>query len=183
MKGSAKPIGDFGPLFKQTELAAYLEGGPPAVLLQDASADSFKAIHGTSPGETIFRSGGTGFDATAVSTIDLGALPKDVAFMVFTLGNLGGSKVGRCVVGCSNQADVQVNERSVSRRHAVIERIADEYYVEDNQSTHHTLINNQILLPGRRHRLSPGERVTLGTVDLTFLDPVGFFHFVRTFLA
>jgi hypothetical protein len=36
--------------------------------------------------------------------------------------------------------------------------------------------------PGARCILRPGDRLTVGALDLTFLDAVGFYHFVRRFL-
>jgi pSer/pThr/pTyr-binding forkhead associated (FHA) protein len=58
----------------------------------------------------------------------------------------------------------------VSRIHADIRSEADAYYIEDVGSSNGTYINNLPLLPGNRHRLRPGDRISLGKGDLmTFL--------------
>ncbi|MEB3178578.1 MAG: FHA domain-containing protein [Nostocaceae cyanobacterium] len=58
----------------------------------------------------------------------------------------------------------------VSRIHADIRAEGDAYYIEDVGSSNGTYINNLPLLPGNRHRLRPGDRISLGKGDLvTFL--------------
>jgi FHA domain/Double zinc ribbon len=62
------------------------------------------------------------------------------------------------------------NSEIVSRIHADIRVEADAYYIEDVGSSNGTYINNLPLLPGNRHRLRPGDRISLGKGDLmTFL--------------
>ena len=62
------------------------------------------------------------------------------------------------------------NSEVVSRIHADIRVEADAYYIEDVGSSNGTYINNLPLLPGNRHRLRPGDRISLGKGDLmTFL--------------
>ncbi|MBG1260585.1 FHA domain-containing protein [Nostoc commune] len=62
------------------------------------------------------------------------------------------------------------NSEVVSRIHADIRVEGDAHYVEDVGSSNGTYINNSPLLPGNRHRLRPGDRISLGKGDLmTFL--------------
>ncbi len=62
------------------------------------------------------------------------------------------------------------NSEIVSRIHADIRAEGDAYYIEDAGSSNGTYINNLPLLPGNRHRLRPGDRISLGKGDLvTFL--------------
>jgi pSer/pThr/pTyr-binding forkhead associated (FHA) protein len=62
------------------------------------------------------------------------------------------------------------NSEIVSRIHADIRIEGDACYVEDVGSSNGTYINNLPLLPGNRHRLRPGDRISLGKGDLvTFL--------------
>ncbi|MBR8833234.1 MAG: FHA domain-containing protein [Stigonema ocellatum SAG 48.90 = DSM 106950] len=62
------------------------------------------------------------------------------------------------------------NSEIVSRIHADIRVEGDAYYIEDAGSSNGTYINNLPLLPGNRHRLRPGDRISLGKGDLvTFL--------------
>ncbi|MEA5514162.1 FHA domain-containing protein [Nodularia sp. UHCC 0506] len=62
------------------------------------------------------------------------------------------------------------NSEIVSRIHADIRVEGDFHYVEDVGSSNGTYINNSPLLPGNRHRLRPGDRISLGKGDLvTFI--------------
>ncbi|BCL36972.1 FHA domain-containing protein [Nostoc sp. MS1] len=62
------------------------------------------------------------------------------------------------------------NSEIVSRIHADIRLEGDAHYIEDVGSSNGTYINNLPLLPGNRHRLRPGDRISLGKGDLvTFL--------------
>ncbi len=58
----------------------------------------------------------------------------------------------------------------VSRIHADIRVEGDAHYIEDVGSSNGTYINNLPLLPGNRHRLRPGDRISLGKGDMmTFI--------------
>jgi hypothetical protein len=62
------------------------------------------------------------------------------------------------------------NSEIVSRIHADIRVEGDSHYIEDVGSSNGTYINNAPLLPGNRHRLRSGDRISLGKGDLvTFL--------------
>jgi pSer/pThr/pTyr-binding forkhead associated (FHA) protein len=62
------------------------------------------------------------------------------------------------------------NSEIVSRIHADIRIEGDACYLEDAGSSNGTYVNNLPLLPGNRHRLRPGDRISLGKGDLvTFL--------------
>ncbi|NMF64078.1 FHA domain-containing protein [Brasilonema octagenarum] len=62
------------------------------------------------------------------------------------------------------------NSEIVSRIHADIRLEGGAHYIEDVGSSNGTYINNLALLPGNRHRLRPGDRISLGKGDLvTFL--------------
>lgn len=58
------------------------------------------------------------------------------------------------------------NSEIVSRSHADIRIEGDAYYIEDVGSSNGTYINNTALPKGNRHRLKPGDRISLGKGDL-----------------
>ena len=180
MAGEIKPIGDYHLAFEKITQTAYVRADPPAVLLQDAAIGSFEALQGGEPGETVFRSAKSGFDVGGDGA-DLGPLPKDVAYMVIPLHAPGSPERNRLLVGCDEDCDIRINDTSVSRKHAWIERRGNEYQVTDNDSTVATFVNGTRLVPGKPRQLTPSDQVTFGTVDLIFLDADGFYHFVKTF--
>lgn len=57
------------------------------------------------------------------------------------------------------------NSEIVSRIHADIRIEGDAYYIEDVGSSNGTYINNSPLALGNRHRLRPGDRISLGKGD------------------
>jgi hypothetical protein len=61
------------------------------------------------------------------------------------------------------------NSEIVSRVHADIRVEGDAYYLEDVGSSNGTYVNNMPLPPGNRHRLRPGDRISLGKGDLVTL--------------
>ncbi|MDJ0687299.1 MAG: FHA domain-containing protein [Xenococcaceae cyanobacterium MO_188.B32] len=62
------------------------------------------------------------------------------------------------------------NSDIVSRIHADIRVEGDAYFIEDVGSSNGTYINHSPLLVGNRHRLRPGDRISLGKGDLvTFI--------------
>jgi ribosomal protein L40E len=58
------------------------------------------------------------------------------------------------------------NSEVVSRIHADIRVEGDAYYIEDVGSSNGTYVNGMSLLPGNRHRLRPGDRISMGKGDL-----------------
>ncbi|MCL2924893.1 MAG: FHA domain-containing protein [Trichodesmium sp. MAG_R04] len=54
----------------------------------------------------------------------------------------------------------------VSRSHADIRVEGDSCYIEDTGSSNGTYINNTPLIKGNRHKLEPGDRISLGKGDL-----------------
>ena len=71
----------------------------------------------------------------------------------------------RAVVGRSRDCDVVLEDPNVSRQHAELRRDGESWTVADLGST------NGIKVNGRRveqARLSPGDRVTFGLIDLSF---------------
>jgi hypothetical protein len=84
--------------------------------------------------------------------------------------------VPRVAIGCSHTCDVQVNDSSVSRVHAILERKGDEYELFDNGSASGTQVNGEVLVLNQGVSLQPGDRVTLGFVDFLFLQPRDFYR-------
>jgi pSer/pThr/pTyr-binding forkhead associated (FHA) protein len=72
------------------------------------------------------------------------------------------------VIGRSSNADVQVPDRDVSRRHCRVWRDEADFMVEDLGSTHGTFVNGvRIQVPTR---LSLTDLLTVGTVSIDVED-------------
>jgi two-component system, cell cycle response regulator len=64
------------------------------------------------------------------------------------------------VVGRGVEADIWIEDPGVSRRHALIRRVEDQYIIVDLGSTNGTFVNDS---PARSTVLSPGDRIQIGT--------------------
>jgi len=71
-------------------------------------------------------------------------------------------------IGRAPDADLFLDDVTVSRRHAVIERDEDGLYIEDLESLNGTFVNRTRI--GARQRLHDGDEVQIGKFKLTFLE-------------
>jgi hypothetical protein len=71
----------------------------------------------------------------------------------------------RAVIGRSRDCDVVLTDGNVSRRHAEIRQEESGFYVVDLGSTNGTALNG---LKVDRARLEPGDRIVIGTTEMTF---------------
>ncbi|MFU8804826.1 MAG: diguanylate cyclase [Bradymonadaceae bacterium] len=71
------------------------------------------------------------------------------------------------VIGRSSKVDIQIDEESISRSHAVIDNYQDEILVRDLESTNGTFVND---VPVREKRLLDGDQVKIGRTIFKFLS-------------
>jgi pSer/pThr/pTyr-binding forkhead associated (FHA) protein len=82
-----------------------------------------------------------------------------------------GPPVRRVTIGRQPACDIPLSDDgSVSRVHAVLERIGEEWTVVDDGSSRNGSFVNSTRVLGRR-RLRDGDIVTVGTTDLAFRSP------------
>jgi hypothetical protein len=72
---------------------------------------------------------------------------------------------GTTVIGRGAEADVQLTDTGVSRRHAEVRVVDDHVEVHDLGSTNGTRVNGQRVAAAT---LTDGDRITVGTSDLVF---------------
>ena len=172
-----KPIGDYEGILSSRSLEQFLAYNPPAVLLQDAASGKFQALAGE-PGQTLFRY----YDLDSPNPSE-DSIPKAVRYMVLLLRSERDPKATRLLVGCSDSCDVEIRDKSVSREHGWIEFREGQYFIRDNDSTIGTRVNSKRLQAGEERQLTSNDTVTIGTVDATFLDAQGFYHFAKELLG
>ncbi len=102
------------------------------------------------------------------------AQDRDRAYLIV----LAGSTVGEMykivnettVIGRGQQADIQVVDEGISRRHAEIVHRGDQILIRDLQSTNGTFCNGDRI---REHQLSDGDKIQVGSTTIlkfTFHD-------------
>ncbi len=67
-------------------------------------------------------------------------------------------------VGRSRDCDIVIQDSNASRLHAEIRHIGLDYFIVDASSTNGTIVNGQRI---RRHALADGDRIQIGTTELT----------------
>ena len=75
--------------------------------------------------------------------------------------------VGRISLGRDKGNDIMLEDKLASRRHAVIQKIKDEYFLEDLGSTNGTLVNGQRIPPHRYVRLALSDVMLIGRTELS----------------
>lgn len=91
---------------------------------------------------------------------DLGKLVIMKDMSVVGEVQLGARKI---FIGRSAASNVQLNDIAVSRRHACLTRVYDDYFVEDLQSTNGTFLNHS---PVSKHMLKHGDVLRIGSFSL-----------------
>lgn len=163
--------------------------------VRDLSLEAFIKVY---PGPFFVHSVTSGFlmptDKTRGLTLDrlelddelrkmrTGPVPADEAYNVFELAPKNPGDL-RLSVGCSSACDIQINDKSVSTLHAYFERDPMGFLIQDNNSAAGTQVNDRILEPGSPAVLASGDRVTLGYVDLIFLESADLYRFIRRFFG
>ena len=72
---------------------------------------------------------------------------------------------GVSTIGRKPESDIVINDQNVSRRHAELHAVGDNYELVDLGSTNGSKVNGQRV---RRHPLSDGDQVTFGAITLRF---------------
>ena len=99
----------------------------------------------------------------AASARDLGVM-RDVASLSWN-GQRRTVDKRRLVIGRSRECDVQLADANVSRRHAELRQEGASYWIVDLDSTNGLEVNGRRL---KRSKLEDGDRLTLGSTELTF---------------
>ena len=73
----------------------------------------------------------------------------------------------RITIGRGSGNIVELDDALASRFHALVQKIKDEYFIEDTGSTNGTFVNGQ-RVPSRKYmRLSPGDVIVIGRTRLS----------------
>jgi FHA domain-containing protein len=100
----------------------------------------------------------------AASAVDLG-VEREVAVLSWSGGGRRVLENQRSVLGRSRDADVQIEDPNVSRRHAEIVQEGSTYWLVDLGSTNGTEVDGRRV---QRVRLADGSRFTIGETTVTF---------------
>jgi pSer/pThr/pTyr-binding forkhead associated (FHA) protein len=83
------------------------------------------------------------------------------------------------VVGSGSGCALRVAAASVSRVHALLRKEGHRWFMEDAGSSAGTWVNGVALDFGARKALAPGDRLSFGSLDFTFLPSEDFHAYAR----
>ncbi len=89
----------------------------------------------------------------------------ETMFIVFQGGRVPIAK--RITIGRDSENSISLDDVMVSRKHAVIQKVKDDYFIEDLGSTNGTFLNGQPVPPGKYMRLTPQDKVRIGRSELS----------------
>jgi predicted component of type VI protein secretion system len=76
--------------------------------------------------------------------------------------------VGKLIVGRSPSCDIVVSNSLVSKKHAMIQKIKDDFFITDLESTNGTFVNSVRVPTGKYIKIEPGDHIKVGKVVLKF---------------
>jgi pSer/pThr/pTyr-binding forkhead associated (FHA) protein len=74
--------------------------------------------------------------------------------------------IGRLLVGRDPSCHIVLESILVSKRHALIQKIKDDYFIMDLKSTNGTFVNKERVPEGKYIKLEPGDRIKIGKTVL-----------------
>lgn len=149
-------------LFETDEDLSVGEFGIATRMAQYGRGAGEEAPESTTPGATMIYKPRTQ-PTEAASLVELG-VEREVAVLRWN-GERRVLEQRRSVLGRSRDADVQIEDANVSRRHAEIVQEGSTYWLVDLGSTNGTEVDGRRV---QRARLDDGSRFTVGETTVTF---------------
>lgn len=107
---------------------------------------------------------------TVISKVPQEQSKKDACLVVINGADLGKKYLlaqSSTVIGRSSKVDIQIDEESISRSHAVIDNYGDSVVARDLESTNGTYVNDVQI---REKRLNDGDQIKIGRTIFKFLS-------------
>jgi len=70
--------------------------------------------------------------------------------------------VGKIVIGRDSSCDIVLGNKLVSKKHALIQKIKDDFYITDLKSTNGTFVNKERVPEGKYVKLEAGDKIKIG---------------------
>jgi len=73
----------------------------------------------------------------------------------------------RLTIGRDAKSSITLEDKLVSREHAVIQKIKDDFFIQDLHSTNGTYVNGKRIPPGDYIRLRLSDAILIGRTELS----------------
>ena len=87
-----------------------------------------------------------------------------VSYLMFNKKKI--NLVAKMTIGRSPDCNIVIDNKLASRLHASIQKIKDVFFIKDENSTNGTFINGRRIPNDKYVKLNPGDRITVGSVNL-----------------
>ena len=75
----------------------------------------------------------------------------------------------RLTIGRDHKNSIYIDDKLASREHAIIQKIRDDFYIQDLHSTNGTLVNGKKIPAGNYVRLNATDTILIGRTELSVL--------------
>ncbi|MDE6349792.1 MAG: FHA domain-containing protein [Treponemataceae bacterium] len=86
-----------------------------------------------------------------------------VSYLMFNKKKI--SLTAKITIGRSSDCDIVIDNKLVSRQHAIIQKIRDAYFLRDDGSTNGTFLNDRRIPPDKYVKLNAGDKITVGSAS------------------
>src|SRR3989338_6223778 len=66
-------------------------------------------------------------------------------------------------IGRGNQNKISIDNRTISRKHALLKKKGDAFYIVDQGSKHGTYVNGEKVPPMKPYQISEGDEIKIGS--------------------
>lgn len=92
--------------------------------------------------------------------------PGAVSYLLFDKKKI--QLVSKITIGRESDNSVVVDNKLASRHHALIQKIRDDYFLKDEDSTNGTYLNGTKIPSGKYVKLNKGDKITIGSANIVF---------------
>ncbi|MBR7080609.1 MAG: FHA domain-containing protein [Treponema sp.] len=89
---------------------------------------------------------------------------KQVSYLVFNNKKI--QLVKKITIGRDYDNEVVIDNKLASRHHCSIQKIRDEYFLKDENSTNGTFLNDHRIPSDKYVKLATGDKITVGSASL-----------------
>ena len=89
---------------------------------------------------------------------------EQVSYLMFDKRKI--KLVAKITIGRESTNDIVIDNKLTSRQHAIIQKIKDDYFLKDENSTNGTFLNDHRIPAGKYVKLNIGDKITVGSASL-----------------
>ncbi len=89
---------------------------------------------------------------------------EQVSYLMFDKRKI--KLVAKITIGRESTNDIVIDNKLTSRQHAIIQKIKDDFFLKDENSTNGTFLNDHRIPAGKYVKLSIGDKITVGSASL-----------------